>query len=500
MSTPVTIEVTGPDTADVVEVAQQGPPGPTGAAGPNQVTDATVLGTLTEAVNPSALLVADAAAPGFVRELTASALGFSVLAAADATAARGLLSAEAAGTAAALLAAHVAAADPHGDRAYASGLVSALAGTLGTLATLNAAPAGTLTGATLAANVLASSLTSVGTLTGGATGAGFTIALDSSTITGTLADARLSANIPRLNAANAFSVGGQSIQTAAGTVGLTVQGAASQTALLFRSLTSGSVTYTGNSPFLGSGTGSVYFGARNTSLGVDTLTTGQQNVWIGDQCQTQGTTTATSNSVAVGYQAKAGTQSVAIGSGTAAGESTPSACVAIGRNAGATGIRSYCIGDGPQNTATRSFLISVNSGAGKDPDHATGLFTWNTESTDPGIALGRWTSTGSTDGNRVIASIRTTWADNTHASRLGRLTLSAYNITSPLEGLRIEGNSAGVRVSLFGQTAVARSTGWAVTNPSTRKTFDTTTVTLPQLAEVVGTLVDYLKTLGPLGA
>jgi len=38
---------------------------------------------------------------------------------------------------------------------------------LGTLATLNAAPAGTLTGATLAANVLASSLTSVGTLTGG---------------------------------------------------------------------------------------------------------------------------------------------------------------------------------------------------------------------------------------------------------------------------------------------------------------------------------------------
>lgn len=48
------------------------------------------------------------------------------------------------------------------------------------------APAGTLTGATLASNVLASSLTSVGTLTGGATGAGFTVALGSSTITGVL--------------------------------------------------------------------------------------------------------------------------------------------------------------------------------------------------------------------------------------------------------------------------------------------------------------------------
>ncbi len=48
------------------------------------------------------------------------------------------------------------------------------------------APAGTLTGATLAANVIASSLTSVGTLTGGATGAGFTVALGTSTVTGTL--------------------------------------------------------------------------------------------------------------------------------------------------------------------------------------------------------------------------------------------------------------------------------------------------------------------------
>lgn len=48
------------------------------------------------------------------------------------------------------------------------------------------APAGTLSGNTLAAGVTASSLTSVGTLTGGATGAGFTIALGTSTVTGTL--------------------------------------------------------------------------------------------------------------------------------------------------------------------------------------------------------------------------------------------------------------------------------------------------------------------------
>lgn len=54
-----------------------------------------------------------------------------------------------------------------------------------------AAAAGTLTGTTLAANVVTSSLTSVGTLTGGATGAGFTIALTTSTVTGNLPIANL---------------------------------------------------------------------------------------------------------------------------------------------------------------------------------------------------------------------------------------------------------------------------------------------------------------------
>ncbi len=53
------------------------------------------------------------------------------------------------------------------------------------------APAGTLTGTTLASNVAGTSITSTGTLTGGATGAGFTVALSTSSITGTLPVANL---------------------------------------------------------------------------------------------------------------------------------------------------------------------------------------------------------------------------------------------------------------------------------------------------------------------
>jgi hypothetical protein len=52
-------------------------------------------------------------------------------------------------------------------------------------------------------------------------------------------------------------------------------------------------------------------------------------------------------------------------------------------------------------------------------------------------------------------------------------------------------------IGVFGTTPAARSTGWAaITNPVSRKTFDTTTVTLPQLAEFVGTLSEQLKLHG----
>lgn len=69
-----------------------------------------------------------------------------------------------------------------------------------------AAAAETLTGTTLAPGVTNSSLTRVGVLVAGSTGAGFTIALSASTITGTLPDGALSGNVALLNAvSNTFT-------------------------------------------------------------------------------------------------------------------------------------------------------------------------------------------------------------------------------------------------------------------------------------------------------
>lgn len=52
--------------------------------------------------------------------------------------------------------------------------------------------------------------------------------------------------------------------------------------------------------------------------------------------------------------------------------------------------------------------------------------------------------------------------------------------------------SEGNKMGFFATAPAARVTGFGVTNASTRKTFDTTSVTLPQLAEVVGTLIAAL--------
>lgn len=75
------------------------------------------------------------------------------------------------------------------------------------------APAGTLTGATLASNVLASSLTSVGTIASGTwsgsfgavSGFNLTSLTASNISNGTLLDARLSGNVPLINAANVWT-------------------------------------------------------------------------------------------------------------------------------------------------------------------------------------------------------------------------------------------------------------------------------------------------------
>jgi len=55
-------------------------------------------------------------------------------------------------------------------------------------------------------------------------------------------------------------------------------------------------------------------------------------------------------------------------------------------------------------------------------------------------------------------------------------------------------------LGFFNATPVAQSTGWSVTNETTDKSFDANATSIDELADVLGTLIETLKSYGILGA
>lgn len=98
-------------------------------------------------------------------------------------------------------------------------------------------------------------------------------------------------------------------------------------------------------------------------------------------------------------------------------------------------------------------------------------------------------------GASTITNAATVYIENAPAQGTNATITNAYALWVDDGAVRLDGN-----LGLNGNQPTAQSTGWAVTNPNTRKTFDTTTVTLPQLAEVVGTIIDYLILRGDFSA
>lgn len=105
--------------------------------------------------------------------------------------------------------------------------------------------------------------------------------------------------------------------------------------------------------------------------------------------------------------------------------------------------------------------------------------------------------------------------NGTGAFSLGHASLQSCSLLGPASGwlcfpkfhaqgeVEIEGaiNHDGTTVGFNGATPTAKSTGWgAPTGTATKTTFDTATVTLPQLAERLKALVDYLTLRGDIGA
>ena len=80
------------------------------------------------------------------------------------------------------------------------------------------------------------------------------------------------------------------------------------------------------------------------------------------------------------------------------------------------------------------------------------------------------------------------------------LTLSALNlITDTTTGMKI-GTGTTQKLGFWNATPVVQSTGWTTSNVTTDKVLDANSTTLDEVADVLCTLIEQLKTYGILGA
>lgn len=96
------------------------------------------------------------------------------------------------------------------------------------------------------------------------------------------------------------------------------------------------------------------------------------------------------------------------------------------------------------------------------------------------------------------AAIEASWIVATHASRTSRLAFKAYD-TAAREGIRIDASGTAALLGFYGHAAAAQPSAYTPSNVSTDRSFDADTVLVAELADVVGTLIADLQSIGLIG-
>lgn len=144
-----------------------------------------------------------------------------------------------------------------------------------------------------------------------------------------------------------------------------------------------------------------------------------------------------------------------------------------------------------------SVLSSITTDAGT-ATQIDGLVISHRSSGTPAAGFGtvvRMQAESTTTDDRNQAVIQAEWVVATDASRTARISIYAYD-TAAREVLRGQASGSAPMIGFLGAAAVARATMAAATGTATRTTYDTTTVTLPQLAERVKALIDDFRAYG----
>jgi hypothetical protein len=140
------------------------------------------------------------------------------------------------------------------------------------------------------------------------------------------------------------------------------------------------------------------------------------------------------------------------------------------------------LSDGATNTSSQLLTLSHNTSGSPAAGFGTSIL-FELES--------------STTEDRAAAVIEALWNTSTDASRKADLVFSAYD-TSKREGMRIQGNGATAAIGFFGVTPVTRPGPYSVSNVTTDRSYDANATTIDEIADVLGTLIADLVSLGLL--
>lgn len=212
------------------------------------------------------------------------------------------------------------------------------------------------------------------------------------------------------------------------------------------------------------------------------------------------------------------------GANTTIGEqslaSTPNKTLKVYNSVATTGVTTFFVQEGAGQSAAEVFGVYANNGTTPRLSIANGLTTLTGTDTATNTILDVLTlnhaSSGSAAGSNVfgsairvkgkssatldrdMAAFDVTWFTATDASRSSQIDQAAYYTTTKQVGFSVRGDTGGVKTSVNGVTPVAPQTYGVPTGTITRTTFDTTTVTLAQLAERVYALIVDHQAFGTL--
>lgn len=142
----------------------------------------------------------------------------------------------------------------------------------------------------------------------------------------------------------------------------------------------------------------------------------------------------------------------------------------------------------PDSNSTSTFLIEQSDG--------TDVFTIDTTNRKIIVSSG---TTGQSlfDAGVVINNSGDSAAINDFTVKTDNY--NAIHVDASNDDITLMNNTSG-KLAFFAATPSVQNTGWSVTNVTTDKVYDADATTTNELADVLGTLIDELKSKGFLGA